>query len=115
MAKSNSKYPAPLGVTMRDAGNDYDDKPPSPPPDAPGAPPGSKLAEANKWLKTRLDKGPVRLAVLRNEAAASGFSAPVLYLSRDVLGVVEFTPEGERGKWWQLPVKNAPEPSGGED
>jgi hypothetical protein len=112
--KSRALKPAPLGVTMRDAGNDYDDAPPQEP---------GKRAEGNargplpeqagrcmEWLATLLAEpgrlGRAKVVEIRDLAEQAGFSAKTLYKARDQLGLVES--EG-RPKWWSLPQPDTPE------
>ncbi len=108
--KTNSKKPSALGVTMGDAGNDYDNNPPEPPTLDPGAgasrergkpgPVPVKLQACLAWLKKELLIGPTRVSVLRNRAENEGHSPKTLYTARDVLRVIEYKLEGK--VWWTL-------------
>jgi hypothetical protein len=103
--KSHSLAPPPLGVTMGTHGNDYDGNPPRAPEQEParvratGGDPEERQ-RCRDWLAGRLTAGPRRVGDLRNEAEATGFSAPALYRARDTLGVQEYTMAGR--KWWRL-------------
>src|SRR5262249_61615309 len=59
VVKSNSKVPAPLGVTMGDRGNDYDANPPEDPQQEAGPTGRSapRLQECSAWLESRLQQG----------------------------------------------------------
>jgi hypothetical protein len=101
IVKTNSRYPTPLGVTMQDRGNEYDNDPPKAPEDGPSATRTSpKVAEAADWLKERLSNGAARVSVIRNEAENAGIKAPALYKARDLLSVHECETQGK--KWWSL-------------
>jgi hypothetical protein len=96
--------PVPLGVTMSDKGNDFDFDPPKEPastPRKPGPPP-ARLEECKTWLEDQLTPNPARVADIRRDSDAAGFSAHTLYKSRDALKIEEYT--FEHRKWWSLPV-----------
>jgi putative DNA primase/helicase len=100
--KSHSLYPAALGVTMGDKGNDYDTSPPQAPTQEPGAS-QAKARAADKvaeWLRERLKDGPEQVWKLRDEAENQGFSSKTLYAARAKLELEEF--ESEKKKWWAL-------------
>lgn len=95
--------PPPLGITMGDAGNDYDSNPPSEPapvPRRPGPPP-AKLEECKVWLAARLTPNPARVKDVRSESDTKGFAVKTLYAARDALEVDEY--DFERRIWWKLP------------
>jgi putative DNA primase/helicase len=102
--KTNSKTPSPLGITMGDHGNEYDDQPPVKPEDAAvgsrvrNQPSG--LDRACEWLRDYLAVGPARVSRVRTEAETAGFGPKVLYAAKDSLGVHEYSEEGR--KWWEL-------------
>lgn len=112
--KTNSKRPAPLGVTMLDGGLEYNNSPPQAP-DAEDGGPGTgrrrgsrgpvaaKLEEACDWLGSRLAAGPARVSQVRSDAERQGYSAKTLYAARDEIGVEEEEISGR--KWWRLPQK----------
>jgi hypothetical protein len=105
VVKSNSKPPAPLGVTMGDRGNDYDTNPPTPA-DEPGrSKVASKVKEAMDWLKERLRNGPEQVVKIREEAEDKGIRSGTLYRARDELEIVESTNtvKGKTRKVWTLP------------
>jgi hypothetical protein len=94
--------PPALGVTMGDAGNDYDFNPPKEPdPPARGRPP-AKLEECKAWLKKQLTPTPVRVVDIRRDAEQVPFATDTLYRAKDALGVDEYILE--RRKWWKLPT-----------
>jgi hypothetical protein len=101
VVKSNSLYPPPLGVTMGDSGNEYDDQPPEPPATAPSRK-AEKVQACKTWLEAALDVGPKRVNELRTAAEEVGFSAGTLYQSKDELEVEQFEAQGR--KWWRLPA-----------
>jgi hypothetical protein len=97
--------PPPLGITMGDAGNDYDSNPPSEPAPVsrhPGPPP-ARLEECKVWLVAQLTPHPVRVTDLRRESDAKGFAVKTFYAARDALGVEEGDFGGDKRKWWRLP------------
>ncbi len=100
VVKSNSLYPAALGVTMGNVGNEYDTEPPEKPPEGPGARADAKLTEAMDWLRDRLRMSPQRVGNTREAAEMAGISARTLYRARDAIGVEEYLSEGK--KWWRL-------------
>ena len=100
--------PAPLGITMTGAGNEYDSNPPAeaesfsrrgPNPD--------RLDEAKKWLGDRLRDKPSRVTVVRDEAEALAprIDSKLLYRAKDSLGIDEYeVVDGKKkSKWWKLP------------
>lgn len=102
--KTNSKAPPPLGVTMGDRSNEYDDRPPEAvDPDAPQkrGPAPAKVQEAVEWLRQRLSRGAQKVGYTIESAQAEGISKGTLYRSKDILTVVQFESEGN--KWWRLP------------
>src|SRR5262249_50716399 len=105
--KSNQLWPAALGITMGDAGNDYDDRPPEEPAwleaKRPGKP--TKVDEAEAWLAKHLESGEKRVSSARTEAEAKGFSPGTLYAAKDRLGVEEYVSGGKM--WWRLGADGA--------
>jgi hypothetical protein len=104
--------PAPLGITMGTAGNDYDFEPPREPEPVPKkrGPSPEKLEECKTWLAEQLTPNPARVSVVRKAAEQAGFAVGTLYAARDDLGVVEY--DLDRRKWWKYPAQPAPaEPS----
>jgi hypothetical protein len=108
-----STYPAPLGVTMGDGGNEYDGEPPMAPLEQAMSPkpnvPSPAVQRAIGYLMTRLTSGPVKLKLLRDEADRLDppIDAKQLYKARDYLGIDEYdkTSPGmlKPNKWWRLP------------
>lgn len=97
--KTNSRKPLPLGVTMGDLGNDYDDCPPDVAA-SPRAAASSKVLLAAQWLSEQLTAGPKRVSHLRTAAEAKEISSTTLYRAKDELGIEEFEAEGK--KWWRV-------------
>jgi hypothetical protein len=96
--KSLAKYPPPLGVTMKDAGNDYDHDPPAEPGQEPGERKATRYGELVAWLREALAEGPRRISELRDEAEDKKFSSATLYKARKE-GVVEEYEESGRTFW----------------
>lgn len=110
VVKSNSLYPAALGVTMGLGGNEYDLNPPATK-DEPGQSrsPGrdTKSAAAADWLADQLQGGQSKkVKDVRAEAELEGIGAAALYRAKDQLGVLETTESGR--KWWRLPGDDEP-------
>jgi hypothetical protein len=99
VSKSNALFPLPLGVTMGNNGNDYDDKPPEAPTETAVA--DTRVQKAREWLAKYLKTGPKRVSYTRQDAEKDGFDSKVLYRAKHSMGVEEFETEGK--KWWQLP------------
>jgi hypothetical protein len=95
--KSLAKYPPPLGVTMLDNRNDYDDAPPSAPGEEPAERKPARFDELAAWLRDTL-LTPRRVSWLRDEAEKLGFSSKTLYKARKE-GIVEEYEEGGRTFW----------------
>ncbi|HJZ57159.1 MAG TPA: AAA family ATPase [Gemmataceae bacterium] len=95
VVKSNSPYPSPLGVTMGDAGNEYDTNPP-PPPEllGDGVPGGGRqpaaINECKDWLADLLVNSPRRLSEIRKTAEEKGFSPGTLYRAKAALELKQF-------------------------
>lgn len=101
VAKSNSKTPDALGVTMGTNGNEYDKNPPTRPESEPGqAVPETKVARAVEWLQEQLTLSPKPVGITRNEAELAGFDSKTLYKAKERLGAVEYESQGR--KWWKL-------------
>lgn len=109
VTKSNSVMPAPLGVTMGDSGNEYDNDPPkAPDDDQPRAfvggvanqhgGPGERLNECMAWLYDFVDGDPQRVSHIRQLGATRNFSPKLLYKARDALKLQEIETEGY--KYW---------------
>jgi hypothetical protein len=113
--KSKAVKPPPLGVTMGDLGNEYDDMPPVAPEPAVGriggartGPIPARTLAAMDWLARRLAVGRARVSQLRRESEAEGISTGTLYNAKDALRIVEEVDEDNK-KWWLLPeVPDAP-------
>jgi hypothetical protein len=104
--KTNSKKPPPLGVTMGDKGNEYDNNPPVAPARENSAEPGKPRAmpgvdKCCEWLKEQLSSGSQRVHKLRTAGEAKGYSAKTLYKARDVLKLQEIEDGGYQ--YWKLP------------
>jgi len=106
VVKSNSLFPAPLGVTMGTGGNEYDTSPPEAGSSRSRADTPS-LQKAREWLASALHDGPQRVGATRKSAEAAGISARDLYRARDSMGVEEF--EVQERKWWRLAPSDPPE------
>lgn len=113
--KTFGKKPAPLGLTMGDAGNEYDNAPPKAPVGfEPGLPtpstnghvgrPATASVACADWLRERLKNGPVRVSELRTEAELKGWAAGTLYPVGKALSVIETLDNGR--KWWSLNVSD---------
>lgn len=99
VTKSNGKYPAALGVTMGDKGNDYDTDPP-PPPAVPGFGPGDgssrpgpsadRLNECKDWLAAEMLSGSHKLTDIRSKAETKGFAVDTLYKARAAINLLQF-------------------------
>jgi RecA-family ATPase len=63
----------------------------------------SALAEAERWLREKLEGGPVASGTLKEDARGDGLSVRTLERAKAKLGVVA-CPEGFGGGWvWKLP------------
>jgi len=105
--KSFDVKPPALGVTMGEAGNEYDNDPPGGPSLADSTPPKkrpvpSRLESCKRWLTELLTPDPLRVREIRSRSHAAGYSPNRLYRAREALLVEEYTLEGR--KWWRLPV-----------
>lgn len=100
VVKSNSLFPAPLGVTMGSQGNEYDLNPPSAPDKPTFGGPSPRLQEAIQWLRQELSQGTRRVSDLRSLADQKGIPTSLLYRARDAIGITELKTEGY--KWWAL-------------
>jgi hypothetical protein len=98
--------PPALGITMGNAGNDYDANPPKEPDPVPKrrGPAPEKLEECKTWLATQLTPNPTRVSAIRKAADQATYGASTLYAARDALGVAEYELGGR--KWWKLPARN---------
>jgi hypothetical protein len=102
VTKSNSRYPAALGVNMGDAGNEYDDQPPAPIEDREGEERVSAATvECMDWLKTQVEHTPRAVAELRTQAEAKGWDSKRLYDAKRRLKLIETTAANR--KWWGVP------------
>lgn len=108
--KSNNPYPNPLGVTMSDDGNEYDDTPPPSPEDREKAQDGPSVAEREciEIVTDLLSMGPKRLAEIIEACEQKGKSTKTLYAAKSHMKVVE-TKVG-KVKWWGLPGHDKPDP-----
>lgn len=97
--KSMAKHPPPLGVTMGNDGNTYDDQPPEA---AEGNTPAPRADKTGGWLREKLKEGPRKVAELISAADEGGISRGSLYRARERLGVEEYELEGR--KYWEVPV-----------
>jgi hypothetical protein len=101
--KSHSLYPAPLGVTMGAAGNEYDGNPPVVPEKEPAtvrAGRDPKTAECVEWLAAQVQDRERRVSELRSEAEKKGYAVGTLYAARKDLGLLEYMSGGR--KWWRF-------------
>ncbi len=105
-----SVVPPALGVTMGDAGNDYDSNPPESPPENVGRAKGPRPAvqEAVGYLMTQLRHGPMRVSVIRTlcDKREPPISAKALYEAKNYLPLEEYEEEDQMShkpyKWWKL-------------
>lgn len=107
VVKSNSLYPAPLGITMGSGGNEYDSTPPQAPEQYQGsrkAVDTPQLDACKDWLSDWLSDGQKKVGQTRTEAESKGFPAGTLYRAKANLGVEEFMVEGK--KWWRFTTKD---------
>ncbi len=104
VAKTYSRTPPPLGLLMKDGGNEYDDSPPAGPEDTPVDPNNpvvsKRVQQCADWLRAQLAHGARRVSHLRTQAEAAQYSSSTLYTAKDFLGVEQFESEGR--KWWTL-------------
>lgn len=99
VTKSNSRYPKPLGITMGDAGNDYDNSPPPPPEDRETEEKVSPSTLAcAEWLKKAVHGAPRAVTELRTEGENKGWSSNTIYAARRHLGLIETLVQNR--KWW---------------
>jgi hypothetical protein len=98
--KSHSLYPSPLGVTMGDAGNDYDDAPPATPGQGPASKKNSRSQEVSDWLREYLAASPAKVQEVRDAAERKGISSATLYKAKNTMPIAEYEQEGK--KWWRL-------------
>ncbi len=104
--KSFELRPAALGVTIGEAGNEYDDGPPVTDaredcmPRKRGKAP-VKLDACEEWLARQLSTQPARVKDVRALAARAGYVSTTLYKAAKRLGVVENVVDGR--KCWRLP------------
>lgn len=112
--KSNSKYPAPLGVTMSDTGNAYDNDPPASVEDREsGGSSGEtgklsqKVAECLDWLTDFIGDGQKRVSEIRTASDLIHNNAKALYAAKTAGGFIE-TVDAQGKKWWGPPDADAP-------
>lgn len=103
VTKSNSPYPAALGVTMKTGCNEYDADPPPAPTAGEGTPgrPPVKSNSCADWLAEVLLEGPQSVKTLRDLATEKKFSAQTLYTAKAKLKLVQSDHAGY--KTWALP------------
>jgi hypothetical protein len=113
--KTFDKTPKPLGVTLKDDGYEYDDKPPEAPPMEPGQqgygqqdgqqarrgrgrPPRERDAAA-EWLRARLANGPERAPSVIDAGEEAGHDSDTLFRAMRQVG----EQVGEKGSYmWRL-------------
>lgn len=103
--KTNSKKPEPLGVTMADAGNEYDLSPPA---QAGGDEPGQRSAKKSphtaadaQWLSEYLALGAKKVGDTIKDAEHQGINIDRLYKARKSLNNIEQY-EVDNRKWWRV-------------
>jgi hypothetical protein len=112
----NFKEPAPLGVTMRDGGCDFDFTPPEEPARNPGGRPPEEREKARKFLIDALTKQNDRKATeLLREWEKSGGSEPTFWRAmRDMIADGDLTTDGGKGTGkpmlFHLILQNPPAP-----
>jgi hypothetical protein len=92
--KSFDVKPPVLGVTMGEAGNEYDNHPPGAVEAADSTPrkrgpAPSRLEDCKRWLAELLTPNSQRLREIRSRSRAAGFSPSRLYRAREALVVEE--------------------------
>lgn len=118
VVKSNSLFPAPLGMLLGEDGNEYTNEPPPSPEDEsgfggsggqrsassnsddPGRGPPTKTRDCMDWLNSVLEEKPMRVHLIRKEAENRGFSPQILYRAKESLNLIESESEGY--KIWGL-------------
>ncbi len=104
-----STYPAPLGVTMGDHGNEYDSKPPEEPDPVAkqnGPPmPSYEVTRAMGFFTHRLNHGPARQSVMINEAKNENppISKNSLYRAAEWMGLQDYEDPDTGRKMWSVP------------
>lgn len=118
--KTEDEHPAPLGVTMRAEGNEYDNSPPAPPEDKAAAQAGGKagrppkaLAAAIDWLRDHLSNGPAYCKPTIDAAEESGHSKPTFWRAVRALGVLTDGPKGNQ--FFRLDQERADDPDPEDD
>ena len=101
VVKSNSKPPQPLGITMGDLGNEYDEDPPTNPENDKGEKITPQQRMAMDWLSSVLVRGPADLVTLRASAEKAGINVNLLYTAKRKAGIIDF--KIEKFVWWRLP------------
>lgn len=111
VVKSNSLFPAPIGMRLGSTGNEYTPDAPPPPDqfgqqgnrgsdDSPERGPPTKVRECMDWLTTYLEAAPVRLSKLITDAGTAGFLKQTLYRAKEAMRLTEGETQGS--KWWGL-------------
>ncbi len=105
--------PPPMGITMGNMGNDYDNTPPESPAEnaavvRPSKLPSPAVQEAIGYLATALQHGPMKVHTLRTECQhrQPPIDAKQLYLAIKYLPIEEYDEEDQINrktyKWWKL-------------
>lgn len=112
IVKSNSLFPAPIGMNLGTAGNEYTPDAPPPPEDSmpgfgpkqddPNRGPNTKTRECMDLLESLLAANPKRVSDLRKAGENAGFDAKTIYKAKEALGIIESVTDGY--KWWGLKV-----------
>lgn len=102
--KTNSKKPDPLGITMADAGNEYDTSPPDAPHfnDEPGR---SKKQSGNlkadiDYLNEYLNLGARMVKDCIKDAETAGINIDRLYAAKRAMNIEQYTANDRQ--WWKL-------------
>lgn len=108
--KTNSKRPDALGVTMTDAGNEYDTSPPTAggAADEPGrgsATPATRGRPSNltadvAWLMDHISTGAKQVRDVIQSAEVAGISIDRLYRARRASEITQTERDGR--KWWEM-------------
>lgn len=104
-----STYPAPLGVTMGDHGNEYDTHPPEEPEEGakPSGPPtpSYEITRAIGFFTHRLNHGPARQSVMINEAKNENppISKNSLYRAAEWMDLRSYEDQDTGRKMWSVP------------
>ncbi len=104
VVKSNSLFPAIMGVTMQDGGNEYDANPPAQRDEPKKGSRASHLDADCEWLEAFLKGGPQRVSNTRTAAETHGIGSARLYNAKFHMSIEEYSSQGK--KWWKLTAES---------